>query len=123
MRTVPHSPDEKNKLVYILPLSAAAFIVLVGTLLVYHRRILRCMAHNGQGQHHVEDLNEEQQPLIRENVSVDHSAKNEGGGLNNAQNLARLSPASHSSGKDIPGSSEDNCIRRSESYQGSAVFG
>ena len=81
------------------------------------------MAHNGQGQHHVEDRNEERQPLISENVRVDHSAKNEGRGLNNAQNLAYSSPASHSSVKDIPGSSEDDCIRRSESYQGSAVLG
>lgn len=112
-----------NKLEYILPLSAAALIVLVVPLLVYRRRIWRCMAYNGQGQHHVDDRNEERQPLIRENVRVDHSAKNEGRGLNNAQNLAHSSLASHYWGKDIPGSSEDNCIGRSERYQGSAVLG
>ena len=115
--------DDLNELMYILPLSAAALIVLLVPPLVYRRRIWRCMAHNGKGQHHVEDRNEERQPLIRENVRVEHSDKNEGRGLNNAQNLAHSSPANNSRGNDIPGSSEDNCIGRSESYQGSAVLG
>ena len=117
--------DDENLLMYILPGSAAAAFLLIIGLLMYRRRIWRCIKRpeNEQDQHHFEDHDEEREPLIGGNRRVDYSVKNEGRGLDNAHNLPNASLASHSLGSSIPACSEDNCIRRSEIYQGSAVLG
>lgn len=115
--------DDENLLMYILPGSAAAAFPLIIGLLMYRRRIWRCIKRPENKQDHFEDHDEERQPLIGGNRRVDYSVKNEGRGLDNAHNLPNASLSSHSLGSSIPVCSEDNCIRRSEIYQGSAVLG